>query len=372
MSKIGFVLAVLMGALAVPLTTASATDLTAPSGSVYTGTLKASNSSNLTLHAVADLTCKSSTIEAQVEQHGVGVPAKGYVSSLSLAECNHHVVVYKYGSLEIHTTSNGNGTVTWSGGTFTALFTTIFGSVHCTFETNNTDVGALTAASSDGSHATWDIGSSPIPIDEASSNFLCGSSAEWTGNYKFTSPTGLRVDSGDPFRGITAPAGSAYTGTLKAENSGNLVLHGPLALTCKASTFEASLESHGAGVTAKGTVGSLTFGECNHDVQVVTKGTIEVHPNGGGNGTVTSSGVRITVIFTSFFGDIHCVFATNNTQVGTLTGASSESGHAVLETEASPIPIDPSESDFACGSSAELTGNYKLTSPTGLLIDSGG
>ncbi|HEY6729776.1 MAG TPA: hypothetical protein VI039_02000 [Solirubrobacterales bacterium] len=188
-------LAVAAAALMAFAGTASATQVTSPSGTLYTGALTATNVGGLTLHGVADVTCNNSTVSGSIESHGASVTAKGKIGTgnLTFTNCNQHVKVLAEGSLEAHASGGaGGGTLTSSGAEVTVEFTTIFGNVHCVFGTSNTLVGNVTAATENGTHATLDIDSSPIPVKSGS--FLCGSSAEWTGNYKVTSPTGLRLD----------------------------------------------------------------------------------------------------------------------------------------------------------------------------------
>jgi hypothetical protein len=167
---------------------------------------------------------------------------------------------------------------------------------------------------------------------------------------------------------VTAPAGTYYTSTISAERdaSKSLTLHGIADVTCNKSSVGGKVESHGTGVTAEGKISTLTFTECDHHVQVLKPGSLTVHGIGSGKGTLTSSGAEITVEFTTeAFGDVHCVFATNNTHLGTVIPAASSTGHAKLEIESATIPrIGP----FICGS-AQWTGSYKVTTPTGLSID---
>jgi hypothetical protein len=190
-------LAVAAAALMAFAGSASATTLTAPSGTTYTSSIHAVNEGNLTLEGEnISVTCTGSTVQGTVESHGSGVTVKGNISELTFTGCNQHVTVVNAGSLEIHNIAGTNdGTLTSSGATVTILFTTIFGNIHCSFATNNTDIGRLTAAPSNEGHATLDIGKegeTRIPVESGS--FLCGNSAKWVGFYKVDTPTGLKVD----------------------------------------------------------------------------------------------------------------------------------------------------------------------------------
>jgi hypothetical protein len=168
---------------------------------------------------------------------------------------------------------------------------------------------------------------------------------------------------------VTAPAGTVYTGTVKGVNQGAVSFDGTLEVTCNSGSIEGTIEQHGTSVTAKGRAVSFNWSECGDDeITGLVRGTVEVHPLGNGNGTVTSSGTEATVLADTIFGTVHCIFTTNNTHIGTVTGATSNSGHATVHLEGA-IPRTGGTSGFLCGSSAEITGAGKVTSPTGLRID---
>ena len=179
----------MLGLLAVALMalagTASATTVTSSAGT--TPTIEAT-SSNLTLHnAVGTISCES-RLKLVIEKHGAGTAASGKISSLTFTPCtggSMHNSTIKGGSLSITATSGGNGTVTWSGGTW---MTTMFG-IECGYTTEGTSIGTLTAAE----HAVLDI-TATIKRTEGSGGIFCGSTANWTGTYKFVSPTNLSID----------------------------------------------------------------------------------------------------------------------------------------------------------------------------------
>ena len=164
---------------------------------------------------------------------------------------------------------------------------------------------------------------------------------------------------------ITSPTGTLYTGTIHAVSAGHAVLHNPIAkIECNGTVHGASL-THGAGVTAKGSV-SVAFTNCTNSwhVTVVSGGTLEVHndtPGGGTyDGNLTSTGA--TVEATRF--GISCRYSTSATPVGTVTGGST----ATIHINAS-IPFHSGSG--LCGSGATLwTGGYTVKSPaTGIFVD---
>ena len=84
-----------------------------------------------------------------------------------------------------------------------------------------------------------------------------------------------------------------------------------------------------------------------------------------GNGTLTSNEVTVTSTLDGL--GINCRYKTVNTDVGTLTAAPTNSGHATVDIEAS-IPFH-SGSIFCGTANSALTGSVKVTSPTGLRLD---
>jgi hypothetical protein len=183
--------------------TASATQLTAPEGTLVTaGTLiTAEAESDVILHPpFGDIICKKSHVEGKTNNTGApGVTVGGNIETLSFTECNATVTVIAKGNLEIHTYTKdtdpitGNGTVTSSNTEVTVEF---FGT-HCVFKTTNTDIGTLTgytnAETASKEHATFDI-SATIPRTGGRSGAFCGSTAQWTGAYAITTPAFLNVD----------------------------------------------------------------------------------------------------------------------------------------------------------------------------------
>jgi hypothetical protein len=168
---------------------ASATTVTSPTGTVYTGFYSLSSESVITLHGINTVTCVGSNITASISSHGAGVTAKGPLSNLTFTGCGFNTVtVKKAGSFEIHGIGNGAGTVTWSGGEITTSSETIFGTVDCVYTTNSTHLGTIT----EGIHSTLHVDSATIPRTGGSA--LCGASGELTGSYSIWSPTVFKVD----------------------------------------------------------------------------------------------------------------------------------------------------------------------------------
>jgi hypothetical protein len=163
---------------------------------------------------------------------------------------------------------------------------------------------------------------------------------------------------------LTAPAGTVYTGTIQTSSEGYLTMHNAVGtISCQVSG-EGKVEQHGAGITASGKRSTLHITGCTNGAvhPITTAGVLEIHNLGNNRGTVTSNGARVTVTMFGF----ECGYSTTNTDIGELTGASTPTGHATLHVKAS---IPRTHGSFFCGSSGNLTGAYRITTPTGLTID---
>jgi len=182
-------LAVAAAALMAFAGTASATTVTSPSGTSYTGVIHAHAGVTTLSGSFVTVECKTSTVLGHLETHGSSVTAGGKITELNFKECNFETTVNKAGSLEIHTdkaTADGNGTLTSTGAEVTIK--TSVGT--CIFTTNATDVGTVTG----GAPAKLNIAGASIPRTGGSAGFLCGASGTWKGEYTVTTPSPLFVD----------------------------------------------------------------------------------------------------------------------------------------------------------------------------------
>jgi hypothetical protein len=189
-------LAIAAAALMAFAGSASATTLTSPTGTTYTGKITAeSHNGPTTLHgSFVSVSCQKSHVEGQVEKHGPGVTVSGKIATLSFAECSDEVTVLKPGSLEIHAV-NCNSKTKYCTGTLTSTGAEI--KIHtsvgeCIFTTSGTHLGTVTGTDHTGHHATLDIDSAAIP--RTGGSFFCGASGEWTGSYTVTTPTNLWIN----------------------------------------------------------------------------------------------------------------------------------------------------------------------------------
>lgn len=153
---------------------------------------------------------------------------------------------------------------------------------------------------------------------------------------------------------LTSPAGTSYTGTVKATAEDFQVIESFAALPCGHSAFEFKVEQHGASATVLGQVSNLTYSKCTFPMTVKRPGKFEIHSGG----TVTWTGAEI--VQHSNVGE--CIFTTQSTTVGTLTGGST----ARLDFNAT---MPRTGGSFVCGNSKVFKGTYIVSSPAPLLVD---
>lgn len=159
---------------------------------------------------------------------------------------------------------------------------------------------------------------------------------------------------------VTSPKGTAYTGVIEGETTGHAVLDNPIAKIECAVRIEGKIESHGAGVTAKGQGSGFVVGTCTNSwhVTTVASGTVEAHYSSG-NAIITSSGATVEATRLG----VACRYATNNTQIGTATPGSPATLHILAS-----IPFHGGSG--LCGTGATTgTGTGKATAPASLEID---
>jgi sporulation protein YlmC with PRC-barrel domain len=338
------------GSLFVGHPSGSASPLTSPAGTAYTGTIKAKSSNSKLDGSFVTVECSESTAEGKVGYH-TPTSVIGGISSLAFGGCNYAVTVLKRGLLSLSTSS---GAVTSTGAEISIA--TSVGT--CVFATSGTSIGTLTDTTITKGEAVLDINSAKIP--RTGGSFLCGSFGTWTGNYEVTTPSVLYLDSP---AGLTSPAGAPYTSTLKAESEGAISFDGKFGtVSCQKSTFEGKVESHDLD-SAGGKLSSWAFAECTEPVTVESTGSIEIHAVAKGEGTVTSSGAKISI--STSVGT--CVFTASTTDLGTLADSDITEGNATLDSDFAAIPRTGGSS--SCGPSLVFTGSYDVTTPSTLYID---
>lgn len=190
-AKITGLLVVAAGLLALS-GTATASTVTSPSGTAYTGFVIGESEFDVVLHsenAPTPFTAEcSSSFTAAVQQHGSSVTAEGPNSSWSFSSCKNGVTVTVVfsGGLEFHSLGGGNATVTWRGAEFDVHVPLGF---KCRYSTAffGTDIGVLTG----GTFATLDLNSATI--NRTGGSAFCGTGGFLTGSYRIVIPNTMFV-----------------------------------------------------------------------------------------------------------------------------------------------------------------------------------
>jgi RHS repeat-associated protein len=162
-------------------------------------------------------------------------------------------------------------------------------------------------------------------------------------------------------------SGTEVKTSLVSGTKSKLVAEG-LNVECgKSSMVGKSSNAGSASETVKGSIETLTFEECgNNTVTVLKNGSLEIHHTSGtDNGTVTSTGAEITILtHLPFLGTIHCIYATNSTDLGTLTGGNP--AKLSVNAEVPRVTTSP-----FCSEKATWTAEYEVTSPKPLYVSAG-
>lgn len=160
--------------------------------------------------------------------------------------------------------------------------------------------------------------------------------------------------------------------TVELESVGNTIIDGTVNVKCTGSFLHAKVTNAGSATATVGlSFESIFFNVCHSaTVAVLEKGTAEIHTDiagvDNGNGTVTSSGLRFTILTHNILGTVHCLYETLETDLGTLDGSNTTGGGATLTVDS--VPIERVSTDFGCGNTSELTAEYTVSTPVYLYI----
>jgi len=166
--------------------------------------------------------------------------------------------------------------------------------------------------------------------------------------------------------GTTCPEGWAYPAgtTIHAVSEEKPVLTTSFkTIECGSSTFSVITDNEGSATeTVKAHADNLTFAECNCEVKVIKEGTVEIHwIEGTHNGTLTANGDEVTASCSTIFGNVHCIYVVENTDLGTLTGGA----EATADITAT---IPRLSTSGLCAETAVWHVKYRVTSPTPLFV----
>jgi hypothetical protein len=172
--------------LVVGVGSAAATTVTSPTGTAYTGTIKAVTEGHGVLdNPIAKIECPV-TLEGPIESHGVGTTAVGKATGVKIGPCTDdwHVTTVATGQLIAHWTSGYNGTLESTG---TTAETTRFG-ISCRYATSNTKIGTITG----GNPAVLHL-ETMVPFHSGS--IFCGSGATRLTGGGTSTPSAIYLDS---------------------------------------------------------------------------------------------------------------------------------------------------------------------------------
>jgi hypothetical protein len=130
---------------------------------------------------------------------------------------------------------------------------------------------------------------------------------------------------------------------------------------CGKASLTAKVTSTGKKIGAS--LEALTFEECSCEVKVLKKGTLELeHITGTINATVKSSGTEVTTQCSTIFGNVHCIYVTSATDLGTLEG-----GNPAKLKISAEIPREAT--NFLCNEESRWEAEYEVTSPKPLYVE---
>jgi hypothetical protein len=170
--------------------------------------------------------------------------------------------------------------------------------------------------------------------------------------------------------GTTCPAGKAYGAGQEIHAvldpaTGNSKITTPFTfIQCAEATIKGALQNEGSATeTVTVTLTSIVFNECNCEVVVLGKGSLEIHwISGSHNGMVTSSDMEVTVDCATIFGDVHCIYGTESTDIGTLTGGNP----ATQDIEDKDLLFD--ETEPLCMEEPSWDAKFEITTPKPLYV----
>jgi hypothetical protein len=157
------------------------------------------------------------------------------------------------------------------------------------------------------------------------------------------------------------PTGTAMSASLTSA-AVEVKVNGMVEDRCTTSAFAASTNNTGSSTeTVEPAIGTLTLTNCTATTKVLAKGSLEIHGNDSGGGTVTGKGNRVTVVA---FGFISCIL---NTGVGTSLGSIDEPANNTSDAVATINATIPLEG-AGCPMTVQMIATYTFTNPTPFYI----
>jgi hypothetical protein len=168
--------------------------------------------------------------------------------------------------------------------------------------------------------------------------------------------------------GTTCPEQHGYGKgtTIHAVNVGTIKMTTTFKnIECTESTLSWVLENEGGpSETVTATDEEVVYANCNCEVKVLAKGTLEIHwIEDSHNGTLTAKETEWTVQCNTILGAVHCIYSTDGgIHIGTLTGGADP----IIHMEENNIPR--LETSSACAEKAHWDATYTVTSPKPLWV----
>jgi len=173
-----------------------------------------------------------------------------------------------------------------------------------------------------------------------------------------TSASAGHLCTGTPASHCGTPMVAGETFDMSIETSSLMkTTGGTTVATCSTGSLGGQLANTGSTTeTVKETLTAVTWGGCTTTVDTLSTGTLEFHHIAGtDNATVTSSGLEVTIQFLG----VSCLFKTNNTDIGVLTG-----GNPATTDINGTIPAT-SPGGFLCPPHIVWSGAYEVGWPSG-------
>jgi hypothetical protein len=152
-------------------------------------------------------------------------------------------------------------------------------------------------------------------------------------------------------------ANTAIKSALSAGNEAVLTAAGGLIeIKCSKSEVNGNVETT---TTPSGEISKLSFESCTSTVEVLKNGSLTIHHDTGGNGTLTAAGFQVRVKASG----LTCTFGGE-----VKTGLTATAGNPATVTATASIPL---ESGFFCPGSAIWHANYTISTPKPLAVFTG-
>lgn len=162
--------------------------------------------------------------------------------------------------------------------------------------------------------------------------------------------------------GAVLPAGSSIHATLDPSTGPSKLTTTFKTVECAKSTLEGTTENE-TSTSVDIAVKAFTLQECNCEFKALKGGILSIAWTEGSNGTLSWNGTEVTINCSTIFGNVHCIYVTENTTLGTLTGGTT----GTIDIEGANIPRLQTSS--LCAEGAKWDVKYSINSPDTLKVE---